>query len=127
MASLPVYVIDDDPAVLRSIEFLLSSLGHDCQCFAASQSFLAVVDSLTPGCILTDLRMPEMNGFELVQALSSRSVHWPAVLITSENGSETMAKATAAGFKAYLRKPFTADELSSTLDRCLSSFGAERR
>jgi two-component system response regulator FixJ len=127
IANRPVYVIDDDPAVLRSIEFLLSSLGHDSRCFAASQAFLEAVDSLPPGCILTDLRMPEMNGYELVQALSARSIHWPAILISSENGAETRVKASAAGFTAYLSKPFTADELSSTLELCLSSFEGETR
>ena len=122
MASRPVYVIDDDPGVLKSTEFLLHSLGFKCDCFPTALAFLAAVESLAPGCVLTDLRMPDINGIELLRALTARSISWPAILMTSENGPGAADRAAKAGFYAYLRKPFTADELCATLDRCLTMF-----
>lgn len=126
MENRPVYVIDDDPGVLKSTEFLLHSLGFKCECFATPSAFLAAVGSLAPGCILTDLRMPEVNGIELLRILAARSIFWPAVLMTSENGPGAADRAAEAGFCAYLRKPFRADELCATLERCSSAFDGDR-
>jgi two-component system response regulator FixJ len=126
MDSRPVYVVDDDTGVLKSTEFLLHSLGFECDCFATARAFLAAVESLAPGCILTDLRMPDVNGIELLRALTTRSISWPLVLMTSENGPGAADRAAKAGFCAYLRKPFTADELCATLQRCSSMFDRDR-
>jgi DNA-binding NtrC family response regulator len=66
--------------------------------------------------------MPDVNGIELLRALAARSISWPVVLMTSENGPGAAERAAKAGFCAYLRKPFTADELCTALDRCLTMF-----
>jgi two-component system response regulator FixJ len=120
MGARMVYVIDDDPAVLDSTAFLLASLGYKWNCFADARDFLDGVDERSPGCVITDLRMPEMNGYELQRALHERSVAWPVVLMTSENGSLGTDKAAERGFSGYLRKPFSTDELVAALETCFA-------
>lgn len=120
MGERMVYVIDDDPAVLDSTAFLLGSLGYKADCFADPLHFLETVDQRAPGCVITDLRMPGMTGYELQRALLERSVAWPVVLMTSENGSLGTEKAAERGFSGYLRKPFSTDELVATLETCFA-------
>jgi two-component system, LuxR family, response regulator FixJ len=126
MARRLVYVIDDDPDMLRSTAYLLEALGHGVECFDDGDAFLAAVASLQPGCILTDLRMPRVSGYEIKAALAERSVGWPVILMTSENGSETQDAAAARGFSGYLRKPFAADQLVAALDRGFAALDESR-
>ena len=112
-----VYVIDDDRGVLESTAFLLRTLGLECRTFASPRSFLAEAPKLAPGCVLTDLRMPEMDGFALAAALKSRGVEWPILMMTSDNGPELERRAARQGFAALLRKPIDGALLEDALDR----------
>jgi two-component system response regulator FixJ len=110
-----IYVIDDDQAMLESTVFLLRSAGFECDCFRDARAFLQAIGTLEPGCVLTDLRMPEMNGYELQKALSEVAPAWPIILMTSENGSLNARAAAAHGFIGFLRKPFPADALLAAI------------
>lgn len=117
-----VYVIDDDAGLLHSTGFVLQSLGFEFELFASGEDFLGALDALQPGCILTDLRMPGMDGFELCSA-AARSIDWPIVLMTSENGSMNATSASEHGFSGYLRKPFSPEALAEVLEACFASPG----
>ena len=69
MAVPTVYVIDDDAGILRSADFLLRSLGWRFETFSRGEDFLAALDRLEPGCVLTDLQMPSLGGYELRHSL----------------------------------------------------------
>lgn len=117
MTDTIVYLIDDDPAVLHSTGFLLESFGMKFESFGSPKAFLRSVPQLDAGYVITDLRMPEMDGFELRSELAGRRIGWPIVLMTTDTitpGSDEKA----AHFTAFLRKPFTADELLNALDAC---------
>lgn len=115
-----VYVIDDEQAVLESTAFLLGVLGLECRTFASAKAFLGQATNLAPGCVLTDLRMPEMDGFALAAALKSQGVDWPVLLMTSDNGPELERRATKHGFVAVLRKPVDGALLEDALDRAFA-------
>jgi two-component system, LuxR family, response regulator FixJ len=117
-----VYVIDDDKGVLDSTAFLLSALGYDCVSFAEARAFLDAAEALAPGCIVTDLRMPRMDGFELASALQDRGVRWPIVMITSETGNQVAQRAGKLGFAALLHKPINADLLADSLTEAFAAF-----
>lgn len=124
MAASPgprIYVIDDDTVVLDSTAFLLAALGYDCATSAAPQRFLEQASTLDPGCILTDLRMPGMNGFELAASLRDRGIEWPMLMMTSDSGGRVEALARERGFAALLHKPVNADLLAGALE---SAFAA---
>jgi two-component system response regulator FixJ len=121
-----VYVIDDDPDMLRSTTFLLNSIGYTVECFADGDLFLAALPSLERGCIVTDLRMPKFSGYDLKSALADRSVGWPIILMTSDNGPDTALQAAASGFAGYLRKPFSADEILAALQKNFAALDEAR-
>lgn len=110
-----VYVIDDDSAVLDSTAFLVSALGHECRTFAAPEAFVAELGTLEPGCILTDLRMPGMDGFELAGAVRQRALGWPILMMTSDHGGDLERKAAEHRFVALLRKPVDGTLLEQAL------------
>jgi two-component system response regulator FixJ len=121
-----VYVIDDDADMLHSTAFLLRSMDCQVETFADGAAFLAAFPSLEPGCVVTDLRMPGVNGYELKAALDECSAGWPIVLMTSESGADTAAEAATHGFAAYLRKPFPADLLAAALDKGFAALSKRR-
>jgi two-component system response regulator FixJ len=111
-----VYVIDDDSAVLESMAFLLDTYGHSCVTFASADDFLAELDGLSPGCVVTDLQMPGTDGCELLSAMRARSIGWPVCLMSS-SARGLKSRATAHGFMTFLPKPVQNDELIAALDR----------
>jgi len=113
-----IYVIDDDQAMLDSTAFLLRASGFECDCFSDPSAFLEVIGSLVPGYVLTDLRMPAMNGYDLQQSLSKIAPAWPIILMTSENGRLNARAAVERGFMGFLRKPFSADSLLAAIAAC---------
>lgn len=117
-----IYVIDDDDGVLDSTAFLLSTLGYECVAFAGAELFLDAIGSLVPACILTDLRMPGLNGFELAAALRERGIGWPILLMTSENGDALERRAMQQGFAALLQKPVDADLLAEAIAGAFAAF-----
>ena len=110
-----VYVIDDDPQVLDSTAFLLSALGYECTTFSAPGEFLGRARELASGCILTDLRMPVMDGLELAAKLNELGLDWPVVMMTSERSTDLACRAAAQGIATVLSKPVAADVMADTL------------
>ena len=119
-----VYVVDDDPDMLRSAGFLLQSMGYRYECFPDGADFLAALPRLQPGCVLTDLRMPRVDGFELRSKLAEQSIGWPVILMTSDSGPGIADEARSRGFTAFLAKPFSADQVASALDGGFKKFEA---
>jgi FixJ family two-component response regulator len=117
-----VYVIDDDQGVLESTAFLLGALGFECTTFVSPRSFLAEAPKLAPGCVLTDLRMPDVDGFALAVGLANQGFEWPVLLMTSDNGPELARRAAKQGFAALLRKPIDGTRLEDALARAFGMF-----
>ncbi|HEX3422578.1 MAG TPA: response regulator [Sphingomicrobium sp.] len=117
MAQTLVYLIDDDEATLASTQFLLGALGIAAVSFSDPFAFLQEVASLEPGCVLTDLRMPAMSGFELHAALRKKNIRWPVVLMSGHSALDSSSDALERGIFATLEKPFTRQRLVKVLDR----------
>ena len=118
-----VYVVDDDQAVRDSLAFVLDCFGYRCELFADPVRFLEQADSLVPGCLIVDYRMPGLTGFDLITALRGR-IDWPALLMTSENGPALESRARDKGFAGYLRKPVRAPDLIDALVAAFATFEA---
>ena len=117
-------MIDDDPAVRESTVFLLAALGFEPRPFADARAFLAALAELPPACILTDLRMPGVDGWELAAALRARKPGWPMLLMTSDSAPGLAERAAALGFAALLDKPLDAARLAQALDQAFARFPA---
>jgi len=106
MTDFPVYLVDDDESVRRSIGFMLKTSGYSVITFISGDEFLRSVRHLEPGCILLDIRMPGKDGLEVQAELNSQGVSFPLIVITG-HGDITMAVAAMkAGALDFIEKPF---------------------
>lgn len=108
-------MIDDDKSVLESTAFLLSALGYECLTFSRAEHFLEETEALVPGCVLTDFRMPDMDGLQLARALRGREIGWPILMMTSDIGDDLERRSGEQGLARLLRKPMDSDQLDHAL------------
>lgn len=103
-----VFVIDDDTAVLASLEALLDVAGFDVKVFGSSRGFIDALEGLAFGCIVTDVRMPEISGLALLDRLTaSGRRHWPVVVISGHSDVPMAVAAMKAGACHFLEKPIS--------------------
>lgn len=127
MSERLVHVIDDDEAMRQSLEFLLDTAGYAARTYESAVQFLEQVDSIAPGCIVTDVRMPEMNGLELIRRLRTRGVTLPVIVITGHGDVPLAVEAMKSGVADFLEKPFDDEQLLSAVRAALDSKVSEDR
>ena len=98
-------VVDDDADVRIALMRLVSSAGFAVETFASGTEFLRSVQDHEPDCVLLDLHMPEMSGFDVQGALAESHPSVPVVVMTGHDTPESRARAVQMGAKVYLRKP----------------------
>ncbi len=111
-----VYVIDDDEAIRRSLTFLLRSSGHLVRTYESATEFLREASQLPPGCVITDVRMPDMDGLELVRRLRSQGLSLAAIVITGHADVLLAVEAMKAGAVDFIEKPFREDVLLKAVE-----------
>jgi two-component system response regulator FixJ len=119
MASRIVHVIDDDEAMRDSLRFLLLSSGFLVDNHDSPVAFLDRLGELDLGCVITDLRMPEMNGIDLLKALRQRCPEVPVIVITGHGEIAVAVEAMKLGALDFLEKPFGDEALCSAVSRAL--------
>lgn len=110
----PIYVVDDDPAVLHSLCFLLETEGHAVEAFGSGPELLAAFPGPTPACVILDYVMPGMDGLEVFARLQELAVDAPAVLITGHPDARIRTRAREVGLP-LVEKPLTFDAFLATL------------
>jgi FixJ family two-component response regulator len=106
-----VYVVDDEPSVLKSLERLLRSAGYGVQTFTSAFEFLDFQHPDAPGCLVLDVRMPELDGLELQERLADREITFPVIFITGHGTVPMSVRAMKAGAVDFLQKPFLDTDL----------------
>jgi len=114
-----VFVVDDDDAVRESLELSLKLAGYRVECFASALAFLASGAPSRPGCLVTDIRMPDMDGLELQGELKKRNSALPVIVITGHGDVPLAVRAMKAGAGDFLEKPFARDALLGAVQRAL--------
>ena len=122
-----VYLIDDDEALRESVVTLLDVAGIAVRAFASGPEFLVVAPSLRSGCIITDVRMPGMDGIELQKRLREIGVVLPVLVMTGQADVPTAIKAMKAGAVDFIEKPFTEESLLSAIRGALEADRAGSR
>lgn len=112
-----VHVVDDEDSVRRATSFFLKTSGYAVQSWASGTAFLKEVRHVENGCILLDVRMPEMDGLEVQQQLNERGVTMPVVVLTGHGDIATAVRAMKAGAVDFLEKPFETDALAEAISR----------
>lgn len=126
MSPLLVAVVDDEEPVRKALGRLLRAAGLAADCYASGQEFLKAVDLGNPSCLVLDLHMPGLSGFEVLQRLHARGPRLPTIIITGHDEPENEVRCLAAGAVAYMRKPFDDNVLLETIDRAVHGHAASR-
>jgi len=116
-----VHVIDDDEAVRNSLELLLESAGFSVRTYDSAIAFLAASAALVDGCVLTDVRMPEMDGLELQRRLTRLGIRIPVIVMTGHGDVPIAVEALKAGATDFLEKPFNDDQLLAAVKEALTA------
>jgi FixJ family two-component response regulator len=116
-ANFTVFLVDDDAGVLNALSRLLRAKGYNVQPFTSPHEFLAKRDATAPGCAILDVTMPELDGLDLQQALSSEESLQPVIFLTGTGDIPTSVRAMRAGALDFLTKPVNADDLFRAIAR----------
>jgi two-component system response regulator FixJ len=121
-----VHVIDDDAEVRRSLAFLLSTVGLPARVHASATAFLEILPEVRDGCIVTDVRMPGIDGIELQRRLRARGIDLPVVVITGHGDVALAVEAMKAGAVDFIEKPFEDEVLIAAVRSALSRRASDR-
>ena len=119
-----IHVVDDDVAVRQSLAFLLASDGLPVRLHESATAFLDNVKSTPAGCIVTDVRMPGIDGIELMRRLRARGVTLPVIVMTGHADVPLAVEAMKAGAVDFVEKPFDDDRFIAIIRMALASQAA---
>ena len=122
-----VFIIDDQASVRHALGEMLSVFGYSVEAYESADSFLQALDPLWPGCIVADVRMPGMDGIELVRELARRQVLLPVVVISGHADVPMAVAAIKAGAEDFIEKPVDDVQLVAAINRGLARTYAQMR
>ena len=114
-----VHIVDDDEAIRQSVGFLLRKAGHAVETYSTGVSFLKAVTRDSRGCVLLDVRMPDIDGLEVQKRLSSQGIGLPVVILTGHGDVTLAVRAVRAGAIEFLEKPFERAVLLAAIEAAL--------
>ncbi len=121
-----IFVVDDDETMRGSLRWLLESLRLRVQTYASAQDFLSIYDPAQPGCLVLDVRMPEISGLELQKILAKRQICIPIILITGHGDISMAVRGMKAGAFDFIEKPFNDQVLLERVQQCLALDSQQR-
>jgi two-component system, LuxR family, response regulator FixJ len=110
-----IYVVDDDEAVRDSLQILLQSAGYAVRSFSSGTEFLEEAATLPNGCLIADLRMPEIDGLELQAQLTELKLRFPLIMITGHGDVPLAVRAMKAGAVDFVEKPFAPEAILNSI------------
>lgn len=125
-ASQVVHVIDDDADVRQSLAFLLSTAGLAVRVYESAVNFLKALPEAQDGCVVTDVRMPEMDGLELQRRLKAAGAKLPVIVITGHGDIALAVEAMKVGALDFIEKPFDDEVLLAAIKSALARRSSDR-
>src|SRR5215207_1239260 len=119
-----VHVVDDDPSMRDALQDLFHSIGLETRTYAAAREFLATAVSDVPGCLVIDIRLPDMNGLDFLVQLTQSGVRLPVVMMTGYGDIPMSVRAMKRGAFDFLPKPFKDQDM---LDAVLAAIERDRQ
>lgn len=130
-AACTIHVVDDDPAMLHSLTWLIGSLGLAVEAYPSGESFLAGAPVERPGCLVTDMRMPGMSGLELQERLARAGSPLAVIVITGHGDVPMAVRALRAGAIDFIEKPFNdqvlLERVREALEKSARTWSERRR
>jgi FixJ family two-component response regulator len=122
---VPVFIVDDDPAVREGLSALLAAKRYKVETYASAGEFLAALGPEPSGCLIADIRMSGMSGMELQRELTRRGLPIPTVIITGHGDVPLAVAALKAGAVDFLEKPFDSDALLASVAEAMRRLGKD--
>jgi two-component system response regulator FixJ len=123
MTTKPViHLIDDDDGVRQSLAFSLTSAGLAVRAYDSATAFLQALPNLQPGCVVTDVRMPGIDGLELQRRLKDQALNMPMIVITGHGDVRLAVEAMKAGAIDFIEKPFDDDVLLAAVENAIERY-----
>lgn len=119
-----IHIIDDEDAVRRSASFILKTSGFAVEAWPSGVAFLKEVRHVEAGCILLDVRMPEMDGLEVQRTLHERGVTMPVIILTGHGDVSIAVRAMKAGAVDFIEKPFEKEVLLAAIEAAFERLDA---
>ena len=127
MALLPtVTIVDDDDQVRESLVALIQSMNLQVECYASGRDFLDQYQHQRPGCLVLDLRMPQISGLEVIAELAARNIHMPIIMISGHGDIPAAVSAMKAGAIDFLEKPYRGAALMESVRRAVDLDARQR-
>jgi len=118
-----IHIVDDDDAIRRSASFMLKTSGFDVRTWASGVAFLKEAREVEAGCILLDVRMPEMDGLQVQQALLESGIAMPVIVLTGHGDIGIAVRAMKAGAVDFIEKPFEKAKLLEAIEAGFAQLG----
>ncbi len=118
-----IHIVDDEEAVRHSLAFLLTTAGYAVRVHASATDFLAIAAGLERACLITDLRMPDLTGVELLLRMRGSSIAIPTIVITGHGDVPMAVQAMKAGALDFIEKPFDDEDLIEAITRAIANLG----
>ena len=122
-----VHIVDDEEAVRNSLAFLLTSAGFTVRVHQSATDFLAAAPDIVNGCLVTDLRMPDIDGIELLKRLKAADAMLPAIMVTGHGDIQMAVEAMKNGAIDFIEKPFSDDVLIESITRAAQRAAEQNR
>jgi two-component system response regulator FixJ len=119
-ADIVVHIVDDEEAVRNSLAFLLGSAGFAVRTHASATAFLDIAPSIANGCLVTDLRMPDVDGVELLRRLNGIGAMLPAIVVTGHGDVQMAVEAMKNGAMDFIEKPFSDEVILESIGRAVA-------
>jgi FixJ family two-component response regulator len=116
-----IFIIDDDESVREAMKYLIQHLGYDTEAFASAEDCLNCGHIADAACLISDVRMPGMTGFDLQRRLLADGHHIPVIFMSAHSGEALRAAAMEAGAIGFLDKPMNEHHLIDCLNKALES------
>ena len=114
-----VFIVNDDPGALESLRWMVEQAAFRVKAFPSSRAFLDAYRPEVAGCLVLDVRMPEMDGLELQQTLRDRKICLPIIFMTANGDVLTYVRAFRGGAMAFMEKPINGEELLDHIERLI--------
>lgn len=121
LTDYPVYLVDDDEAVRTALQLLLRTAGISTYTYGDPRQFLTSLPTLSPGCIVLDIRMPAISGLKLQERLTEQQFTWPVIIISGHGDIEACRKAFKNGAMDFLSKPIDEQDLIDAVQKGFES------
>jgi len=116
-----IHIVDDDASICRSLKILLTAYGYKVKTFGSADDYFRAVPNHTPGCLILDIHMPGLNGWEAQERIFKSGSKRAVIVISADKNGGLKQRALKAGAVGFLQKPFPAQELVDLIHKTFAA------